>query len=249
MNGKLHLVIQNLQLYTAWLHKRWWLPAGVPGARLAPMAALCALAGCFSGFVCVAQQPKAKATADPIKGEPPAVTMNAKGCPVLKLTDHQRAAVEKFQQAHPAFEMYDYAPTEYSDGSCLDTYRQWHDSATDSKAVAQYPFAVWGDFNHDGLLDVAVFFVGRKPAVTHKWPMNGRFTYTYDYDWLVVVFQGSRDDTFQPVIAGKDRWARAMDGVVFNPGSSRIEYWFKTAEGSVHWSANGYQMVPMKSND
>ena len=93
--------------------RKLWLPlAGLPGARLAQKVAFCAFAYFFIGFVCVGQQPKSKSVTNPIKGEPPAVTMNARGCPVLKLSDRQRGAVAKFQQAHPLFEMYDYAPSE-----------------------------------------------------------------------------------------------------------------------------------------
>ena len=210
-------------------------------------AACCALAFFFASLFCAGQAPKSKSVGDNIKGETPAVTMDARGCPVLKLTDQQRTAVGKFKQTHPLFEMYDYSPNEYSDGSCLDTYQQWRMSA--GKAIAQYPFAVWGDFNHDGFLDFTVFFVGNKPVVTHKWPMNGKLVYTYEYEWLVVVFQGSREGTFSPVIAGRDRWARAMDGVVLNSGTNRIEYWFKTAGGTVRWTGTSYRITPMKSND
>jgi hypothetical protein len=175
--------------------------------------------------------------------------MDARGCPVLKLTDRQRAAVENFQQVHPLVAMYNYAPSDYSDGSCLDVYQQWSMSFSEGKVIAQYPFAVWGDFNHDGFLDLAVFFVSNKPVHTQKWPMNGKFVYTYEYEWWIVVLQGSQDGAFSPVIAGRDRWARALDGVVFDLGRRRIEYWFKTAGGSVQWTGTGYRMTPMKSND
>jgi hypothetical protein len=183
------------------------------------------------------------------KGEAPAVTMNTRGCPVLRLTEQQRAAVTTFQKAHPLFEMYDYAASDYSNGSCLDTYQQWQMSSPSDKAVAQYPFAVWGDFNGDGFLDFTVFFVSKRPAITHKWPMNGKVVYTYEHDWLVVVFHGSKDGAFSSVIAARDRWARALDGTVFNLNSRRIEYWFKTAGGSVKWTGTSYRMTPMKSRD
>ncbi len=220
-----------------------------PCGRLGQKVALCAIAYCFISALLVAQQPASKAVNAAIKGDPPNVTMDARGCPVLKLTGQQRAAVEKFQQAHPLVAMYNYAPSDYSGGSCLDVYQQWHMSFSEGKVIAQCPFAVWADFNHDGFLDFAVFFVTNKPVLTHKWPMNGKSVYTYDYEWWIVVFQGSQDGTFSPVIARKDRWAKALDGVVFDLGRRRIEYWFKTAGGSVQWTGTGYRMTPMKSND
>jgi hypothetical protein len=244
-----HARIACSKVRTTPLRKLCAALAGVPVTRSAQKVAFCALVYFFTGFICVGQQPKYMPINNTIKGEPPAVTMNPRGCPVLTLSEQQRAAVAKFQQAHPLFEMYNYTPSDYSDGSCLDVYQQWHMSASGDKTIAQYPFAVWGDFNHDGFLDFTVFFVSKKPAVTHKWPMNGKFVYTYEYDWMVAVFQGSQNGDFSPVIAGRDRWARAMDGVVFNIGRRRIEYWFKTAGGSVQWTGTGYRMTPMKSTD
>jgi hypothetical protein len=174
--------------------------------------------------------------------------MNPRGCPVLKLTDKQYAAVAKFLQAHPQIERYDYSPMAYADGSCLDTYQQWKMSA-DPQAVAQYPFAVWGDFNHDGYLDLTVFFVSKKPAVTHKYQVGDKFTYTYEHDWLVVVFQGTQNGTFAPVIAARGRWAQFMDGVIFHPGRHRIEYWVKSCGGSVQWTGTGYHAIALKCSD
>ena len=248
---RLHSLVGHLCLAARPLRQLCIAFAARLTAGLAQKVACCAVIIFFAGFVCAGQEPKSNSIAGTIKGEPPAVTMDARGCPVLKLTDQQRTAVGKFKQAHPLVEIYDYSPSEYSDGSCLDTYQQWRMSASEGKAIAQYPFAVWGDFNHDGFLDFTVFFVGNKPVVTHKWPMNGKFVYTYEYEWLVVVFQGSPDGTFSPVIAGRDRWARAMDGVVFDLGHNRIEYWLKTASGSVQWTGTGtgYRITPMKSHD
>jgi hypothetical protein len=182
-----------------------------------------------------------------VKGTPPKVTKTNGGCLVLNLTDTQRSAVSKFQDSHPQFVRYDFGPKEYADGSCLDTSQQWQMS--DGDEVAEYPFAVWGDFNHDGFLDLALFFVSKLPALTHKWPMNGDFVYTYEYDWLIVIFHGSQDGSYAPVIAGRDRWAKAMDGVIFHRGRGRIEYWFKSAGGSVKWTGSGYRIEPMKSED
>jgi hypothetical protein len=184
-----------------------------------------------------------------IKGAPPLVAMNAHGCPVLNLSGRQHAAVAAFLQAHPQLHMYDYVPKDYADGTCLDTYQQWVMTAQGEKAQVQYPFAVWGDFNHDGYLDFAVFFINEQPAVTHKWPMNGGFVNTYEYDWLIVVFQGAKDGTYLPVIAGKDRGANFIDGVIFHPGRKRIEYWAKSAGGSIQWTGAGYRLTHMKSND
>lgn len=217
--------------------------------RLGRKVALCAIAFCLTTVILAGQQPTSKDVNAAIKGNPPGVAMDARGCPVLKLTDQQRAAVAKFEQAHPLVAMYNYAPSDYSNGSCLDVYQQWRMSFSEGKVIAQYPFAVWGDFNRDGFLDFTVFFVSKKPVHTQKWPMNGKFVYTYEYEWWVVVFQGSQDGGFAPVIAGKDRWARALDGVVFDLGRRRIEYWLKTAGGSVQWTGAGYRMTPMKSND
>jgi hypothetical protein len=188
-------------------------------------------------------------TPSAVKGEPPSVSMDARGCPHLRLTNDERGAIAKFLDANPTVSIFDYAPSDYSDGSCLDTYQQWQMSTPAGKAVAQYPFASWGDFNHDGFLDFALFFVSKNPAVTHKWPMNGSFTYTYDYDWIVVVFQGQKDGAFIPVVVGKDRWAKALDGVIFHTGRQRIEYWFKSCGGSVKWTGSSYQLVKMKCND
>lgn len=184
-----------------------------------------------------------------VKGDPPSVFTDARGCPHLRLTNDQRTAVTKFLGANPTVSMFDYAPSSYSDGNCLDTYQQWQMSTPPGKAVAQYPFGAWGDFNHDGFLDIALFFVSKNPAVTHKWPMNGTFTYTYDYDWLMVVFQGQRDGSLIPVVTGKDRWAKALDGVIFHTGRHRIEYWFKSCGGSLQWTGTSYQLAKMKCND
>ena len=182
-----------------------------------------------------------------VKGAPPIVTKTTRGCLVLNLTEAQLSAISKFQDTHPQFVRYDFPPNAYADSSCLDTSQQWQMS--EGGEVAQYPFAVWGDFNHDGFLDLALFFVGKVPALTHKWPMNGSFVYTYEYDWLIVVFHGSQNGSYSPVIAGRDRWANAMDGVIFHRGRGRIEYWFKSAGGSVQWTGSGYRMEPMKSED
>lgn len=183
------------------------------------------------------------------KGDPPVVTMNAHGCPVLTLTAKQHASVAKFLQTHPQMDLYDYSSAEYGNGACLETYKEWLEAAKQAKADPQYPFAVWGDFNRDGYLDFVLFLVSKKPAVTHKWPMNGKFVYTYDYDWWIVVFQGSTDGTFTPVIAGRDRWSNFMDGVIFQPERHRIEYWVKSAGGSVEWTGTAYRQERLKSLD
>jgi len=178
------------------------------------------------------------------------VSVNPQGLHTLELTASQRDAVAKFQQAHPQMYMADCASLEYADAECIETYKEWYDIAMFAKANVQYPFAVWGDFNRDGYLDLTVFFVSRQPAVTHKWPMGGgKFQYTYDYQWWVVVFHGTKDGSYSPVIAARDQWARALDGVIFEPTRKRIEYWFKTAGGSVKWTGAGYVRTPMRSSD
>jgi hypothetical protein len=121
--------------------------------------------------------------------------------------------------------------------------------SADPQAIAQYPFAVWGDFNHDGYLDLALFFVAKKPAVIHKYLVGDKFVYSNEYDWLVVVFQGAQDGMLSPVIAGKYRSGNFLDGVIFHSGRRRIEYWVKSAGGSVQWTGTGYRMTPLKSND
>jgi hypothetical protein len=197
----------------------------------------------------LAQSPTSSTGTAAIMGEPPVVTMDAHGCPVLKLNEMQHAAVKKFLLSHPTVEMYDFTASDYTDGSCLDIYQQWKTSMDPATDIGQYPLAAWGDFNRDGYLDIVLFFVSKKPVITHKWPMNGTYVYTYEHNWYVVVFHGSQSGSYLPVVAGRDHWAKALDGVIYHTKRHRVEYWFKTAGGSIQWTRTGYKCVPMKSDD
>lgn len=89
-----------------------------------------------------------------VAGQPPAVMISEQGQHALRLTEGQQAAVSLFLSAHPDMQLADCQTLGYAPDACAKAYDDWKAVVVDAKADLQYPYAAWGDFNHDGRLDL-----------------------------------------------------------------------------------------------
>ena len=161
--------------------------------------------------------------------QPPAVVRSELGQYSLRLSQNQQAAVSLFLSTHGDFQMADCQTLGYAAAACDEAYTEWKGLVQNAKAEVQYPYAAWGDFNQDGLLDFVIPFFGRMPVNNWGWR-----------NWYVVVFQGTRDGHFTPVIAAEDKWGACFDGMLYHPVRKQIEYWCKSAGGSFRWDGSQY---------
>jgi len=162
-------------------------------------------------------------------GQPPTVTGSAPGQYSLHLNQNQQSAVSLFLASHPDVQMADCQTLGYATDSCGEAYTEWKNLVLNAKAEVQYPYAAWGDFNRDGLLDFVVPFFGRTSVNNWGWRK-----------WYLVVFQGRPDGQFTPVVAAEDQWGACFDGMLYHPVRQQVEYWCKSAGGSFHWNGSGY---------
>jgi hypothetical protein len=162
-------------------------------------------------------------------GQAPTVVASENGQQSLQLTQNQQSAVSQFLNAHPDMQMTDCQTLGYAPEACAKAYNDWKAIALANKANLQYPYAVWGDFNNDGLLDFVVPFFGRTPVNNWGWRR-----------WDLVVFQGTTDGQFIPVIAAEDQWGACFDGLLFHPVRKQVEYWCGSGGGSFRWDGLKY---------
>jgi hypothetical protein len=161
--------------------------------------------------------------------QPPTVVASGDGQQSLHLTQNQQSAVALFLNAHPDMQTTDCQTLEHTAEACAKAYNDWKALALDAKADLQYPYAAWGDFNNDGLLDFAVPFFGRTSVNNWGWRR-----------WILVVFQGTADGHFIPVIASEDQWGVCFDGMLYHPVRKQVEYWCGSGGGSFRWDGSRY---------
>ena len=160
---------------------------------------------------------------------PPTVISSALGQYSLRLTQNQQSAVSLFLTTHPDLQMADCQTLGYAADSCGQAYADWKTLVMNAKAEVQYPYASWGDFNRDGLLDIVLPFFGRTTVNNWGWRR-----------WYIVVFQGMPDGRFAPVIAAEDQWGVCFDGMLYHPVRQQIEYWCKSGGGFFRWNGSEY---------
>jgi ribosomal protein L24E len=161
--------------------------------------------------------------------QPPVVTGSTPGQYSLQLNSNQQSAVSLFLTTHPDMQTTDCQTLGYTADACAEAYAEWKTLVLNAKAEVQYPYAAWGDFNRDGLLDFVVPFFGRTPVNNWGWRK-----------WYVVVFEGTQDGRFTPVIAAEDQWGACFDGMLYHPLRQQIEFWCKSAGGSFRWDGSRY---------
>jgi hypothetical protein len=167
----------------------------------------------------------------------PVVETTADGQRVLHLNEQQEAAIGAFEQSHPDFLLANCHNLHLTSDDCKSAYEEWEGIARQQKAEVQFPFAAWGDFNHDGQLDVVLAFFSKTSVNSWGWR-----------NWRMVVFQGNRDGSFTPVIAMKDTWGTRFDGMIYHPVRKQIEYWCGSAGGSFRWNGSTYVGKRMKGD-
>jgi len=165
-----------------------------------------------------------KSSADSV----PTVETTADGQHVLHLTSRQQAAVDSFLKSDR-----DLIPTScntlgISPEECKTEYNDW--AALAPKGVPlQFPYATWGDFNHDGALDLVMPFFGRTKVNNYGWRR-----------WAVVVFQGIRSGEYKPVVVVKGTWGVCFDGMVYRPDRKDVEFWCGSMGGNVQWNGSAF---------
>jgi hypothetical protein len=164
------------------------------------------------------------------QGSPPTVLTSSQGQHSLQLTSAQQDAVTFFLQAHPELQLANCQALGLADTACANAYAEWEGLVRTANATLQFPFAAWGDFNRDGLLDIALPLFSRSPVNNNNWR-----------NWSFVVFQGSSDGHFNPVIAAKDQWGLCFDGMLYHPVRQQIEYWCGSGGGSFRWTGTSYK--------
>lgn len=159
----------------------------------------------------------------------PTVVTSPDGQHSIQFTAAQQSAISLFLRTHPGTQAANCQTLGYALADCAGAYKDWAALVDDAKAELQYPYVAWGDFNHDGRLDFVVPFFGR--AAVNNWGWR---------QWSLVVFQGTPDGHFTPVIAATDQWGTCFDGMLYHPVRKQIEYWCKSAGGSFRWNGSKY---------
>jgi hypothetical protein len=164
-------------------------------------------------------------------GQEPSVEVTATGVYKVHFNEAQSATIKAFLGAHPGFQLANCESLGMTDSACRDLNKEWERIAHDAATKIQAPFVTWGDFNHDGSLDLALPFFGRNSVNNYGWR-----------DWLIVVLQGSPDGHLTPIIAARDQWGVCFDGMLYHPVRKQIEYWCGSGGGSIRWNGSHYVM-------
>jgi hypothetical protein len=196
------------------------------GRRLILLCALIVAAFALSSLGASQSAPGKAAQAS---NKAPTVVTSPDGQHSIQFTAAQQSAISLFLQTHPGMQAANCQTLGYAPADCAGAYTDWAALVHDAKAELQYPYAAWGDFNHDGQIDFVVPFFGHAPVNSWGW-----------HQWSLVVFQGMSDGHFTPVIAATDKWGTCFDGMLFHPVRKQIEYWCKSAGGSFRWNGSKY---------
>jgi len=158
----------------------------------------------------------------------PTVETTADGQHILHLTAKQQVAVDSFLKSDR-----DLLPTGcntlgVSPEECKTEYNDWAALAPKGQTL-QFPYAAWGDFNHDGAPDLVMPFFSRTKVNNFGWRR-----------WVVVVFQGTSSDEYKPVVAVKGTWGVCFDGIVYRPDRKDVEFWCGSMGGNVRWNGSAF---------
>lgn len=186
------------------------------------MITLMFLGGFSSGTWATTQQERV--SEDPA----PTVETTADGQHILHLTVKQQAAVDSFLKSNRELMPTSCNTLGVSAEECKTEYNDWVASAPKGEPL-QFPYASWGDFNHDGALDLVMPFFGRTKVNSYGWRR-----------WVVVVFQGTRSGEYKPVVALKGTWGVCFDGMVYRPDRKDVEFWCNTMGGNIRWNGSAF---------
>lgn len=174
-------------------------------------------------------------TGGPPAPDPPAKSISAAarqlvGMHGVPFSPSQDAALVSFLDTHPGYQAASCQSLGLDDAACRGAHKAWEEIVrTVAHAEVQLPYLAWGDFNHDGLSDFVIAFFGRTPVNKFGWR-----------NWMLVVFQGTADGRYVPVIAAKDQWGVCFDGMLYHPVRKQIEYWCGSGGGSFRWNGSRY---------
>lgn len=160
------------------------------------------------------------------KLEPPSAVKLENGEYELRLTSPQQQAVEQFLKAHPELRL----PSYQEAAGKNDEVPAYMKAGDEYFPKMQFPCAAWGDLNRDGLLDVAVAFVTKKPVNSYGWR-----------EWWLVVLQGGRDDTYKATLVTKEQNS-CLAAMFYIEEENTVKYGcFPSGLGSFHWNGKGYE--------
>lgn len=161
---------------------------------------------------------------------PPTVTKLRNGTYSLKFSPSQQVAVDKFLRQHPALK-----PANFSDRNPDYGEYIWNKIRPDIESgEMQFPFAVWGDINRDGFLDIALAFVTKKAVNNWGWR-----------EYWIVVFQGASGGQYNPIVATRDQIG-CFDGMYYRRESNTVEYACipsSSGYGRFRWNGMRYQVL------
>src|ERR1039457_6308764 len=78
----------------------------------------------------------------------PSMQTSPDGTHTLHFTNRQQAAVDSFLRVHSDLQVANCQTLGLTAEACANGYQEWLDLIRQAKAEVQFPFAVWGDFNH-----------------------------------------------------------------------------------------------------
>jgi hypothetical protein len=159
----------------------------------------------------------------------PTVEITPLGTHQARFTPAQMQAIDSFLRSHPGYKTVNCQTLALSASACTNLDHEWESIVRRASAQVQSPFAVWGDFNKDGVVDFALPFFSSTAVNNWGWR-----------NWLLVVFQGSSKGTFSPVIVTQDRCGLCFDGILYHPARKQVEYWCNTGGGSFRWDGTRY---------
>jgi hypothetical protein len=158
------------------------------------------------------------------KLEPPSVLKLTNGGYELRLTRAQQEAVDQFLKNHPTLRLPAYREAADKNEE-VTAYMQAGDEFFPKM---QFPYAVWGDLNHDGLLDLAMAIVTKKPVNSYGWR-----------EWWLVVFQGG-GGTYKPIVVTKEQNS-CLAAMFYVEKENTVKYGcFPSGLGSFHWNGKAY---------